>query len=145
MKRKVILVGSSLMFATVVLAHDGVQNPAVKARMDSMGAIAENMKSLSLMLKGNETFDLENARLAVANIADHAGQTPALFEAQENDPKSEAKDEIWTNFDDFSAQASNLQTLALQLVDTISTKDDLGPAMRDLGASCKDCHSIYRE
>ena len=97
------------------------------------------------MLKGDEAFDLENAQLSLSKIADHAAQTPALFESQEDDPKSEAKDEIWSNFEDFSDEAFALETIALRLSTSISSSEDLGPALRELGASCKVCHSMYRE
>ena len=80
MKKTLLVI--SMLVASTALAHEGVKNPAVKARMDSMSAIAENMKSLSLMLKGDEAFDLDNAQLSLSKIADHAAQTPALFEAQ---------------------------------------------------------------
>ena len=61
------------------------------------------------------------------------------------DPKSEAKPEIWSNFSDFSGKAKELEKLALGLSTTIASADDLGPAMRDLGANCKACHGPYRE
>ena len=143
MKRTLLVI--SMLAASTALAHEGVKNPAVKARMDSMSAIAENVKTLSLMVKGDEAFDIENAQLSLSKIADHAAQTPALFEAQEDDPKSEAKDEIWSNFEDFSDEAFALETIALRLSTSISSTEDLGPALRELGASCKACHSMYRE
>ena len=144
MKRKSIALGLLLATATAALAHQGVQNPAVKARMDGMNAIAENMKTLGQMSKGSTEFDAALARSAAAAIAEHAAATPGLFEANETDPKSEARPEIWSNFEDFIAKATELETIATGLSTSINDPADLNAAMGALGASCKSCHSVYR-
>ena len=145
MNKRYIAAGVILATATAALAHQGVQNPAVKARMHSMSAIAENLKILGTMARGTAKFDAEAARGAAAAIATHASAVPGLFETNETDPMSEARPAIWTSFEDFSAKASELESIAAGLSDSITTPEDLGPAMGSLGASCKSCHSIYRE
>ena len=87
-----------LCFATGALAHQGVKNAAVKARMDAMSAIGKDMKVLGGMAKGEAPFDEKVAQMAVSSIADHAAKTFELFEANETDPKSEAKPAIWGDF-----------------------------------------------
>lgn len=144
MKRKVITVCLALGSATAALAHEGVQNPAVKARMDGMSAIANNMKTLGQMAKGSSAFHAETARSAAAEIARHAAATPDLFEANETDPKSEARPEIWVRFDDFTAKAVELETIATGAAQSIREPADLRATMGTLGASCKACHSDYR-
>lgn len=131
--------------ATTALAHQNVQNPAVKARMDAMGAIAENTKTLGAMAKGAVEFDAAQARRAAAAIAEHAAKTPELFRVQENDPKSEALPQIWQTFDDFTAKSVALKTLAAQLSTSLSEHADLQPALMALGAQCKACHGTYRQ
>ena len=145
MKRKSFAIGIALLTATAALAHQGVQNPAVKARMDGMSVIAENMKTIGLMAKGTNEFDAALARSAAAAIAEHAAAAPALFESNETDPKSEARPEIWTNFDDFVLKATELETVANGLSTSINDKSDLRSAMRSLGKTCKACHAIYRD
>ena len=144
MKRKSIALSLLLATATAALAHQGVQNPAVKARMDGMSAIAENMKTLGQMSKGVTDFDAVLARSTVAAIAEHAAATPGLFEANETDPKSEARPEIWSNFEDFTAKATELESIAIGFSTSINEPADLNAAMRDFGANCKSCHSVYR-
>lgn len=144
MKRKDMAIGLALVTATAALAHQGVQNPAVKTRMDGMSAIAQNMKTLGQMTKGATAFDAATARSAAAAIAELAAATPGLFEADETDPKSEARPEIWTNFDDFAAKATELETIATGFSTSINESSDLNAAMSALGANCKSCHSIYR-
>lgn len=145
MKRLNLIAFAATLSAGIAAAHGGVQNDAVKARMDAMSGIGSNMKILGLMAKGATPFDANAARAAAATIANHAAATPELFEAQENDPKSEAKPEIWTNFYDFTAKAGDLETVAFGLSASIISFDDLVPAITNLGTTCKSCHAIYRQ
>ncbi|MEP2030614.1 MAG: cytochrome c [Paracoccaceae bacterium] len=145
MKRKYFVFGIALVTATAALAHQGVQNPAVKARMDGMSAIAENMKTLGQMAKGATEFDAAIARTAAATLAEHASAAPELFEANETDPKSEARPEIWTNFEDFATKAVKLEAIATGFSTSINEPSDLNAAMSALGANCKSCHSVYRQ
>lgn len=139
----VTAIGISLAGAT--LAHTGVKNAAVKARMDSMSAIAAEMKTLGQMAKGATAFDKKKAKEAAARIAKHAAETPILFEAEQDDPKSEAKSEIWDDFADFTVKSQRLESLALELTMSITAESDLAPAMKSLGALCQACHKDYRE
>lgn len=145
MNRLSVLALAVALTTGAALAHSGVQNAVVKARMDAMSGIGTEMKTLGSMAKGTTTFDLSVARAAVSAISGHAAKTPELFEAEEKDPKSEAKPSIWTNFEDFTVKAKKLETVANGFSETLATVDDLGPAMGALGATCKSCHSVYRE
>jgi cytochrome c556 len=145
LKKTQIFLAITIMFAGSALAHKGVMNSSVKARMDAMSAIAEQMKTLGKMAKGVTPFDSATARLAAAEIAKHAGDTPKLFEPEEDDPKSEAKATIWDNFSDFTIKSNHLEDLAVELSATILTKKDLNSAMKSLGATCQSCHKLYRD
>lgn len=143
MRQLVILL--ALGTATAAIAHEGVKNPAVMARMNGMTNIAAEVKVLGDMAKGLAPFDQAAARTAAASIARHAAETPKLFQAREDDPKSEALPVIWGNFDDFTAKSLELETIALGLSTSIGSADDLRPALQQLGANCSACHEIYRK
>lgn len=146
MKPGIVLVaGAAALFATSAMAHKGVKNPAVKARMDSMAAIAANTKILGQMAKGVAPFDAAAAQKAAAGIADGAAKTPALFEAQETDPMSEALPAIWTNFPDFAGKAAALEGTARAASMRIETPEDLRAALGGIGQACKACHADYRK
>lgn len=145
MKRRYAVICAAALLASAAFAHQGVQNAAVKARMDSMSAISQGLKVLGAMAKGEAAFDATTARAAAADIARHAAETPALFAAPETDPKSEALPVIWDQFDDFTAQSQALESIARGLSTSLSAPQDLGPALAALGASCKSCHEAYRE
>lgn len=130
--------------ATAALAHSGVENPTVKARMAAMGEIGKNTKVLGSMAKGEAAFDAEAAGEAAGAIADHAGQISVLFKEQANDPKSEALPAIWQSYSDFLVKADALETVATAAANGISAESDLRPALAAIGGACKGCHETYR-
>jgi cytochrome c556 len=65
-----------------------------------------------------------------------------LFEANETDPLSDAKPEIWENLDDFAAKAGVLQVAAEGA--TITDAASIGAAMGAMGKTCGACHKVYR-
>lgn len=131
--------------ATLVLAHTGVQNPAVLARMDSMKAMGEATKVLGEMAKGVTGFDAAAARAAMGRLAAEAARTEALFEAPEQDPKSEALPKIWDSWDDFLARSAALEQTATRLQTGLDDLDAVRAGLGEIGTACKACHSEYRE
>lgn len=113
--------------------------------MHGMKEIAQSLKVIGQMAKGASAFDAEQARQAASAIASHAGEITSLFEANETDPKSEAKPAIWENYSEFSDKANSLEVLATELSASIVSEADLKGALSSLGKSCKGCHSIYKE
>lgn len=141
---KILAIGLCLA-AGITWAHGGVQNPKVMDRMNNMTDIADEVKTLAKMSKGAIPFDAEAARGSANKIAAHAEETITLFTNPESDPKSEAKPNIWTEFEDFTAKSNELRDLALRLSSSISEVSDLELAVSELGKNCKSCHSVYRQ
>ena len=126
------------------LAHGGVENPAVMARMEVMKAIGGSMKTLAGMAKGEMAFDSAKAEAAMATIASEGMKAPARFEANETDPKSEALPVIWENWADFTAKSEAMVMAAkanAALPDLAALQGSLGK----VGGTCKACHSDYRK
>lgn len=132
----------AIALSTSATARDGVANGAVGARMDAMEIIAQNLKTVGGMAQGQVTFDADKAQVAIDAIAKQAANVPALFKAEEKDPKSKASDAIWTSWDDFAAKAGTLQTAA-EGADASSVAG-LGQALGGIGGSCRSCHMSYR-
>ncbi|MEO0380863.1 MAG: cytochrome c [Pseudomonadota bacterium] len=145
MKQRLAIACALTLCATITLAHTGVKNAAVLARMHGMKTIADNVKVLGSMSKGQVAFDAKSARAAAAAIESHAAQSIALFTPKESDPKSEALPAIWENFDDFTAKARDLEAVAGELAISLESLEDVRAAMGRIGATCKACHAIYRE
>ena len=145
MKHPLILFLALVVASPVALAHSGVENPAVMARMTAMKSIATATKTLGDMTKGTRAFDAAEAREAFEAIAAQSKRVPALFEAREDDPKSEALPVIWDDFADFEAKNATMQTTAAQLSRSVATLDELRAGFNDLGATCAACHKTYRK
>jgi len=133
----------TLLGATAVLAHSGVQNPEVLLRMQTMKKIAEATKALGGMAKGQTPFDAGAARAALARIEQHAAEIPEGFRTEADDPKSEARETIWTNWDEFVRKSEELVTIAATA--EVSDLDQLRASLGKIGANCKSCHTDFRE
>ena len=142
MKRFVF--GLVALIAVPSYAHEGVKNPAVAARMHTMSEIGAATKVLGDMAKGASAFDAASANAATLKISTEASKIADLFHAQEDDPKSEALPEIWTDFPDFTAKAAALKSAA-EGVGTLVSLDDVKAALPKIGATCSACHKPYRE
>lgn len=128
--------------ATAALAHSGVKNEAVKARMMLMGQIKDATGVIGGMAQGKVAFDAEQAAAARDALLAASQKVPDAFKANETDPKSESAETIWTDWDGFLAEATAMQnaTAALQT----ASLDDLRAGIGAIGKSCGGCHKTYR-
>ncbi len=94
------------------IAHGGATG-FVKERMDAMSAISKAMKTIGQMMQGKEPYDAAAVRLHVATIKSHAGLAlTRLFPPDSLQKPSEAKEEIWTNWQEFEVLANQLSVYA---------------------------------
>lgn len=145
MLRSLVIAAAIACVAHPIVAHDGVENPDVEARMHAMSDIGAQMKVLGTMAKGQVAFDAAAAQAAAALVAERAAAVPALFETQADDPKSEADPAIWADFEDFTVKAMALQTAAETATESLSSLDDLRGSLGAMGGTCKACHGPYRQ
>lgn len=132
----------SLMAASTALAHEGVKNPAVQARMHGMKELGAATKILGEMAKGVQSFDASAADAAMQKIREETARIEGLFEANEDDPKSEALPGIWTDFADFSVKT---QALTEAVSADVSSLEDVKAIVPKIGATCSACHKVYRQ
>jgi len=132
----------AFLLGGAALAHQGVSNPVVKARMEVMGQIKDATSVIGNMAKGSIAFDSEKAGAAKSILLKTAKDIPLKFETHETDPKSEALPEIWQRWDDFVAMSDDM----VKVVETIdvSNAQTLKASMGALGQSCGRCHKAYR-
>lgn len=143
MRPSLVLTSAILVAATAAFAHEGVKNPVVKARMGTMSTIKDATATLGNMAKGKLPFDASGAQAAKGTLIKAAAKIPTDFEAQEDDPKSEAKAAIWRNFNDFTQKAVALEAAAKAL--DVSSVDAIRASFGDVGGACGACHKPYRE
>ncbi len=134
-----------IALGTAALAHGGVKNKDVLARMEVMKSIGDQMKIVGAMAKGQSDFDSDVANAAVSEIAQLSSQISSVFTSPASDPKSEALPAIWTEWEQFTKLAQDSEAAATSVAGTITTPDDLDTALRQIGVTCKACHSKYRD
>lgn len=139
----VVLAGAAVLGSGLVWAKEGVQNPVVKDRMDLMQSIASSAKVLGDMAGGKAAFDPDAASQAIGGLAGNANLITNKFEPQEDDPVSEARPDIWTNWGDFGSKADGLFKAATAA--DVSSLEALQASMGNIGGACKACHSAYKD
>ncbi len=132
-----------LGLATAALAHQGVKDPGVMARMDGMKAVGKAMDLLKDMAKGTRALDVIAAQGAKAAIARHLGEAEALFKEPHFDPKSEALPNIWDDYAGFTASLNKAWDATTTL--RVRNLEDLRGTLPMTGQGCLDCHKVYRK
>jgi cytochrome c556 len=128
--------------ANVAIAKDGVQDPTVKARMELMDTIGLNTKTLGDMAGGKAAFDATAAAEAKAALIAAAGEIPAKFEVEADDPVSEARPDIWMNMEGFTEDAKGLENAATAM--DVASVEGIQAGMGAIGGACKACHTDFR-
>ena len=139
---KAVMIGAVLI-AGAAYAKGDRTDPNAKARSDLMRDIGKNIGVLGDMAGGKAAYDAAAAEAAkAALIADAAAIEVAFKDQGAADPASEAKPEIWTNWEEFLADAKKLGDAATAM--DVASVETIGAGMGALGGTCKDCHTEFR-
>lgn len=125
--RTTFLTAGALLFAGTLaaFAHGGATG-IVKERMDGMSIMADTVKAISQMFKSGD-YDSELVRQGAKTISVHAGEAlTKLFPEGTHGGPSEAKPEIWSQWERFQSQAETLKTYALAL-ENAADRQPAGP------------------
>lgn len=134
----------AVLAAGAAFAQEAPTDPNAIARSELMKTVGMNTGILGNMASGKEAFDAAKAEGAKAALIDAAAKVEAAFMEQGGaDPVSEAKPEIWANWEDFLVKAKAMGDAA-GTVD-VASAETIGAGMGAIGATCKDCHTSYRE
>ena len=139
---KALIIGAVLS-AGAAFAEEKRTDPNAIARGELMTTIGKNTGVLGVMAGGKAAYDAAAAEAAKAAIVEAAGKIEATFKDQgAADPASEAKPEVWTNWEEFLADAKKLGEAAGAM--DVASAETIGAGMGALGGACKDCHTTYR-
>ena len=142
----VVILALGLMAVGTLHAHSGATG-IVKERMEVMKSVRADTKALAKMIKGEKVYDPDAVARLAARIGTHGGESMrGLFPEGSNTGVSEAKAEIWSDWerflkiaDDMAAAAQALSTAAHQGPDAVR------PLLATLAGTCKACHDDFRE
>lgn len=139
---KYAFVGAMVM-AGAAFAEGEATDPAAVAREAVMKEIGGAMGKLGGIAKGEVPYDAAVAEEAKAALIAASGKVPEAFkEAGGEDATSEAKPEIWSNWDDFLKKNEALTAAATAL--DVASADSIKASLGAIGGACKDCHTVYR-
>jgi cytochrome c556 len=138
---KAVIISLALS-AGMAFAKEGVQDATVKARMDLMDNNALNAGILGGMASGKTEFDASAAAAAKAALLADAANIGAKFEPEVDDPVSEARPDIWMNWEGFLEKAKGLEAAAGAI--DVSSLEGVQAGMSAIGGACKACHSDFR-
>ncbi|ODR98029.1 hypothetical protein AUC68_11020 [Methyloceanibacter methanicus] len=135
----------SLVFLPFALAAHEEATGVVKERMDVMDTQKDAMKVLGDMAKGKVPFDAAKAAAAAAEIETTAAKIPELFPEGTVGHPSEAKPEIWTQWDKFTGDAEGLETAAAALKTALEgDAPEWQAKFKGVVDACKTCHKTFR-
>lgn len=172
MKRLSSVLILGLVAGSVAWAH-GSATGVVKERMEKMERFEELIERVFAMVGGELTYDAAAVRRAAEEIRSGSGQhMTSLFPKGSNDSPSEARAEIWRDFDEFERYAYMLEQWSGELADRADERPrgklpkkwedaEMGPSMMRSGgmmgrggpdfaawhvaATCNACHAEFRE
>ena len=99
---------SALLMTGAAFAAVTATDPDVIARKDLMKTIGGAAKTLGGMASGEVAHDAAAAEAAKQAMIAAAAEIEAKFTNNAADPASEAKPEVWTNWNDFLAKGKAL-------------------------------------
>ncbi len=121
-----------------------------KSRHIFMEKLGTSMKAFSNFLKRGKGEPLELGAMA-AEMAANVDRIPDLFpmnSGMTDNEHSEAKDNIWTEWDDFVQASKKLAPLATDVEAAFKSGEleKIGAAVKKLGEEgCRGCHKQFRE
>lgn len=128
---KIALVLVASITAGVALAHGGATG-VVKERMDGMAAMQKAVKAVTPIMRGQAEYDANAVRSFAAAVEMHSGEAMTkLFPEGTGGKPSEAKAEVWSDWEGFETLAMDLKVLAKALAEAA----DNGLATQSAGAS----------
>lgn len=145
--------GCAVAFTGVTLAsgheehekHEEKLTGVYYERHETMEDFRDYVKPTVAMLKGEAEFDLAAVKSGAAKVAEHSGDALLdLFPEGTNEGKSEALDNIWTDWDGFSTASELLKTRAAAVAAAEDQASATG-AFIAMTKACGGCHEDYRK
>ena len=132
---------------SIAPAHDGAMGVA-KERMDMMKGMADAMKAMGPMFKGEAPFDPEIIATSAGYLAKNARTIPDLTPEGSNALPSEALGAIWQDWDRYVDMSKQLADEGAKLVEISGNGHDLETVRAQfakLGRTCGTCHDAFRK
>ncbi len=128
-------------------AADVKPEDAIEYRQSVFTVIKWNFAPIGAMVKGEKPFDA-NAVARHAEFLEMLSQMPLEGFAPGSDKgDTEAKADIWTDWNDFKTKMSNFQEQTAKLAEVAKSGNEaaIKEQFGATGKACKSCHDKYRK
>lgn len=145
------LMGAMLSMGINTITYAKEENSAIDAieyRQAAFEVLVWNFAPMGAMVKGKIPFDAKTFAERAANVAFLSKMPLEGFIPGSDKGETEAKPEIWQNWDDFKARMDNLQKETAKLAEVAKTAtkvEKVAEQFGETGKVCKGCHDKYRE
>lgn len=132
-----------LVAATVCQVSWAAGNP-IDQRQDGMKTMLKSVKALKHLIDANG--DKGEVAAEAQKIVDISAKIPDWFPKDAGKGEA-AKPEIWMQWDQFVADAKNLNSQATQLIAAAKADQDfshIGAQFQGIGKACGTCHDSFR-
>ncbi len=111
-----------------------------------MSGIGANMGAIASILKNGLSMP-GHVAIHATMIADSAQLVAPAFKKKVVEGPTDAKAEIWADWEDFRKDIAKMEEAARNLAKAASGIDPaaVGPAVKALGKSCGGCHEEFRK
>lgn len=137
------LAGAVLSTSLAALAAD---DPFIKYRQKLMGANGANIGAIADILKFSLPYQ-DNIEVHANQLSKLASLIPSAFEKDVSEGLTDAKPEIWQDWDQFKAYADDLAEASDKLAEIAAAGDmpAVGAQVKEVGNACKQCHEDFRK
>jgi len=139
---------AALLGAGAQTAVAGDQERILDYRQGVMDVFSWNMKAMGAMMKGEAPYD---QALFARHASDLAKATSldvlAGFPPDSDQGETDARPDIWLDFEDFKQKLENLRQASQSLNEVAAAGDKaaMGEALGKTGKQCKACHESYKD
>jgi cytochrome c556 len=139
MRQIITFAGILFLSATSIATAD-----VISERKAGFKGNAAAMKAIQAAIPSG---DMEAISSSALKIADWSAQMTEYFPEGSGTGDTDARPEIWSNFDDFTNKAKSAENAARELASLAQSghKDQLAGGVKKLGETCKTCHSSYKK
>ncbi|WP_417456548.1 c-type cytochrome [Kordiimonas sp.] len=141
---------SAIAISSVSFAHGDEEKrfPESQYRHDVMEFVKYAYGNIAQLMKGTAEHDGHLAKHAQI-MATAASMAKTAFEKDTRgmEGATDARDEIWENWDDFATRMDKFEADAAALATAAEGGDmsEIGPAFKKTMGNCKSCHDEYRK
>ena len=138
-----------LIFGSVISysAMSGPLEDTVKYRQGILFGVSWNVGSMGAMVKGEAAFDSERFAFLAERTAVLVPMVLEGFKVETKEIESNAKENIWSNFNDFEERMLNLGKESGELLRIAKNGDETEIKIQfgAMAKQCKGCHDEYKQ